>query len=85
MKKGMTKQINIFFKFDELGNVIKGDVEGTNDSRFLGVTFFNEYGEKSTLDGKSPVIKVKYVDMTEKQKLFFDDLTSNYVILKDDE
>ena len=85
MKKGITKQINIFFKFDELGNVIKGDVEGTNDSRFLGVTFFNEYDEKSTLDGKSPVIKVKYVDMTEKQKLFFDDLVDNYVILKDDE
>ena len=57
MEKGMTKQINIFFKFDELGNVIKGDKEETNDSRFLGVTFFNEYGEKSEIEAVKEAVK----------------------------
>ena len=94
MEKGITKQINIMFQFDESGKVIDGmvmkmDASGKmvpqKDSRFLGVTFFNELGEKSFLDGKSPVISVPYAKMTDAQKEVFDNLIASYLELKDQE
>ena len=84
MKKGITKQINIMFRFDDNGNVIDGTETGTEDSRFLGITFFDEGMNKSFLDGKRPTIPIPYFKMTDEQKKVFDKLISDYVNLKND-
>ena len=84
MKKGITKQINIMFRFDDNGNVIDGTEAGTEDSRFLGITFFDEGMNKSFLDGKRPTIPIPYFKMTDGQKKVFDKLISDYVSLKND-
>ena len=84
MKKGITKQINIMLRFNDNGDVIDGTEEGTKDSRFLGVTFFDEYGNKSFLDDKQATISIPYFKMTDIQKKTFDKLIFDYVSLKDD-
>lgn len=76
MEPGTTKQINIMFTFDDEGKLIM-------DSRFLGVTFFDENGERSVIGGKPAVIGIPYNRMTDEQKNIFDALIVDYMRIKD--
>jgi len=92
MEAKITRQVNIMFAFDETGRVIdgtksittdSGEVITEKDSRFVGVTFFDEHGMKSTKDGKSPVIGVPFEKLTDEQKNKFFQLIADYEALKD--
>lgn len=69
------KRVNLFFDFDENGDLIE-------NSRFCGVTYFDETGYKNEKDGREPVIALSYEDMTNDQKLVFDNIISSYINLK---
>ena len=78
MKTGYTKQVQVVMTFDHEGNIIDGTNEGEKDSRFLGITFFTPEGERSVEEGKSPVILVPYLKMTDTEKTQFDTLVANF-------
>ena len=72
------------FRFNDNGNIIDGTEKGTKDSRFLGVTFFDEDGNKSFLDDKRHAVSIPYFKMSDKQKRVFDKLMADYISLKND-
>ena len=87
MEAGYTKNVNIMFTFDSDNRVIDGTKEillpngeriQEKDSRFIGVTWFNEHGEKSRVAGKSSVLPIPYAKMTEQEKAAFDELIAQY-------
>lgn len=78
MKAGYTKQIAVIFKYDHEGNIIDGKKEGDKDSRFVGTTYFNDMGEKSTDGGLSAVRVVSFNNMTDMEKDDFLDTVANH-------
>jgi len=76
MKTYNTKKINLFFTFDSEGNVIEG-------SKFVGVTYLDEDGQRFEPEGKRSSLAVQYEQMTIEQKEAFDTLIESYVNLKD--
>lgn len=83
MENGYTKSIRIGFAFDDEGNIIDGSKEGQKDSRFVGVTFFDSNGERSSIGDKPAVIFTPYSNMTNDQKIVFNTLITDYINLKD--
>jgi len=75
MEKGYTKQVVIMFTFDDENNVI-------DNSKRVGVSYFDEMGNLSRDIGQ-PVIGVDYNNMTDEQKVKFNEIISDYIELKD--
>ena len=83
MSTGIEKRVQIMMTFDENGDVINGSKEGQKDSRAVGVTWFDEMGERSTKDGKPSTQFVPYSKMNDLQKNIFDKLVQDYIVLKE--
>jgi hypothetical protein len=70
------KRVTVFFDFDNQGNVIA-------DSKFVGVTYFDENNQKSESKDRSGSLALYYNNMTKDQKDAFDVLVESYMNVKD--